>query len=113
MAKINVVLEGRFKNSDVCIYKDYIGTPGTKFIKDTISSYQIVDETNKDQYSFLKGALGAALFGSFGAVAGVGGKNKKEYLIIIEWRYNGLYNDDKSIILLDERYYKVFTNSML
>lgn len=112
MAKVNIVLEGRFKNSNICFYKNYIGTPGTKFIKDNISSYQIIDETNKDQYSFWKGALGVALLGGFGAVAGLGGKNKKEYLIAIEWKYNGLYNDNKSLILLDDKYYKVFIQSM-
>ncbi len=112
MAKINIVLEGRFKNSNICIYKNYIGMPGTKFIKDNISSYQIIDENNKDQYSFWKGALGVALLGNFGAVVGIGGKSKKEYLIAIEWKYNGLYNDSKSLILLDDRYYKVFAASM-
>lgn len=112
MTKINVVLEGRFKNSGICNYKEYIGTPGTKFTKDTINSYQVIDETNKDQYSFWKGALGVALLGGWGAVAGLGGKNKKEYLIAIEWTYPKNSTNNKSLILLDERYYKVFVKSM-
>ncbi|MBD5521321.1 MAG: hypothetical protein HDR03_08900 [Lachnospiraceae bacterium] len=50
-----------------------------------------------------------ALFGGIGAVAGIGGKNKssKEYLISIEWK-----SGEKSLILLDEKYYKVFIASM-
>lgn len=50
MTKINSIIEGRFKNSGICNYKEYIGTPGTKFTKDIIVSYQVIDETNKDQY---------------------------------------------------------------
>lgn len=65
------------------------------------------NETNKDQYSFWKGALGVTLLGGWGAIAGVGGKNKKEYLIAIEWK-----DGEKSLILIDEKYYKVFVASM-
>lgn len=46
-----------------------------------------------------------ALFGGLGAVAGIGGKTKKEYLIAIEWK-----DGEKSLI--DEEYYKVFVKSM-
>ena len=77
------------------------------FSKKTISSYTIIDETNKDQYSFWKGALGVALLGGWGAIAGLGGKNKKEYLIAIEWK-----DGEKSLILINEKYYKAFIKSM-
>lgn len=112
MAKINVILEGRFKDSGICNYKECIGTPGIKFKKNIINSYTVIDETNKDQYSFWKGALGVALLGGVGAIAGICGKNKKEYLIAIEWKYNGLYNDNKSLIFIDENYYQTFIRSM-
>lgn len=112
MAKVNIVLEGRFKGSGILMNKECVCVSGNNFTKSNISSYTIIDETNRDQYSFLKGALGVALLGNIGAVAGIGGKSKKEYLIVIEWKYNGLYNDNKSLILLDEKYYKVFIKSM-
>lgn len=106
MANINCVLEGKYKNKKV--------TCGTQlrvelypFSKHTISSYTVIDETNKDQYSFWKGALGVALFGGLGAVAGIGGKNKKEYLIAIEWK-----DGEKSLISINDEYYKVFVKSM-
>lgn len=41
-----------------------------------VISYTVIDETNKDQYSFWKGALGVALLGGLGAIAGVRGKKK-------------------------------------
>lgn len=106
MSQINSVLEGKYKNKRI--------TCGTQLRveldplnKRYISSYTVIDESNKDQYSFWKGALGVALFGGIGAVAGISGKNKKEYLIAIEWK-----DGDKSLILINDEYYKVFVKSM-
>mgnify|MGYP006939934799 CR=1 FL=1 len=106
MAKINCVLEGRYKNTKIT--KASILHIELQPICDRqISSYQVIDETNKDQYSFWKGALGVALLGGLGAVAGIGGKKKKEYLIAIEWK-----DGEKSLICIDDEYYKVFVKSM-
>ena len=106
MAKINVVLEGKYKDTK-------IKGGNTMWLDDTpvcsryISSYQVIDETNKDQYSFWKGALGVALLGGLGAVAGIGGKKKKEYLIAIEWK-----DGERSLILIDDEHYKDLVKSM-
>lgn len=111
MAQINIVLEGKYKNEKITstsilkIPNAEIG--GYPLSKNTVSSYTVIDETNKDQYSFWKGALGVALFGGFGAVAGIGGRNKKEYLIAIEWK-----DGEKSLILINDEYYKVLVKSM-
>lgn len=109
--KINIILEGKYKDKEIYISSNnnLLETSGVgwNFTKNTISSYTVIDESNKDQYSFWKGALGVALFGGIGAVAGIGGKNKKEYLIAIEWK-----DGDKSLILINEEYYKVFIRSM-
>ena len=112
MAKINVVLEGTYKDRMVCNEKDFLKIGGEKISKDTISSYEVINETNKEQYSFWKGALGVAILGGWGAIAGLGGKNKKEYLIAIEWTYPKNSTNNKSLIILDDRYYKVFVASM-
>ncbi len=105
MANINTVLEGKYKGNKIsggtALYAD------GWFSKRYISSYTLIDESNKEEYSFLKGALGAAFFGGLGAVAGIGGKSRKEYLIAIEWK-----DGDKSLILIDDKYYKIFVKSM-
>lgn len=106
MANINYVVEGKYKNKKIVNAGDMLLLDGG-LTKRYISSYTIIDETNKDQYSFWKGALGVALLGGWGAVAGIGGKNKKEYLIAIEWK-----DGEKSLILINEEYYKVFVKSM-
>lgn len=109
--KINIILEGKYKNEEIYHFskKDYLSPIGTglDFTKSNISSYTVIDETNKDQYSFFKGAMGVALLGGIGAIAGVHGKKKKEYLIAIEWK-----SGEKSLILIDDEYYKVLVKSM-
>lgn len=109
MAKINIVLEGKYKDVKIRNAGDLIGLSNDNiyFSKKRISSYTVIDETNKDQYSFWKGALGMAVLGGWGAVAGIGGKNKKEYMVAIEWK-----DGEKSLILIDDEYYKVFVKSM-
>lgn len=109
MRKNNIVLEGKYKDEYVFyIPRDKCLTQacGWSFKPPYISSYTVIDESNKDQYSFWKGALGVALVGGLGAIAGVNGKKKKEYLIAIEWK-----DGEKSLISLDEEYYKVFVKS--
>lgn len=115
MAQKCYVLEGKFKGERISAYSNCIYLPkvkpGCKFNKLKISSYQVLDENSKDskEYSFWKGALGVVLLGGIGAVAGIGGKKKstKEYLISVEWK-----DGEKSLILLDDKCYKVFVQSM-
>ena len=106
MSQINLVLEGKYKNKKISCGTQ-LRVDLDPFSKRYISSYTVIDESNKDQYSFWKGALGVTLFGSLGVVAGIDGKNRKEYLIAIQWK-----DGDKSLILIDDKYYKVFVKSM-
>jgi len=106
MPNINYVLEGKYKNEKIT-HGTLLYADSSPFSKRYISSYTVIDESNKDQYSFWKGALGAALFGGIGAIAGIGGKKKKEYLIAVEWK-----DGEKSLILINDEYYKVFVKSM-
>ena len=106
MTQINVVLEGKYKNVKIT-GGNTMWIDDTPICKRYISSYTLIDESNKEEYSFLKGALGAAFFGGLGAVAGIGGKSRKEYLIAIEWK-----DGEKSLILIDDEHYKTFVKSM-
>ena len=108
MATKNIVLEGKYKNirlrGDSCNLRirDTI-----TINKQSVKSYTVIDESNKDQYSFWKGALGVALLGGIGAVAGLRGKKNKEYLVALEWK-----DGDKSLISIDENNYKVLVANM-
>lgn len=103
----NYVVEGKYKNRKILGGSSLdIDVELQPLSKRYISSYTVIDESNKDQYSFWEGALGVALFGGLGAIAGVNGKKKKEYLIAVEWK-----DGEKSLISLDDEYYKVFVKS--
>lgn len=110
MDNINTVIEGEYKGNklynlsrDKCITQ----VLGYSFTPNYVDSYVVIDETNKDQYSFWKGALGVALLGGFGAIAGVRGKKRTEYLIAINWKY-----ENKSLICIDDELYKKFMMAM-
>ncbi len=110
MGRVNYVMEGTHKGHPVFKTKD------NKYLKICVeldklrvASYEVIDETNRESYSMWKGALGAALFGGLGAVAGIRGKSKKEYLVVIEWKTK---ITPKSLLCLDEEYYKILVRSL-
>lgn len=103
----NIVLEGKYKNEKVVNGLTTLGVGDGRINKLYVSSYTVIDETNKDQYSFWKGALGVALFGSIGAIAGLKGKKSKEYLVAIQWK-----TGEKSLICIDEDCYKTLVKIM-
>nr|DAU83644.1 MAG TPA: capsid protein [Caudoviricetes sp.] len=107
MRDVNVVLEGRYKGEKIG-YSSKQVVIHWSIDKTVISSYTVIDETNKDQYSFWKGALGVALFGGIGAIAGLKGKKSKEYLVAIQWKRTG----EKSLICIDEDCYKTLVKIM-
>lgn len=109
MGNINIVLEGKFKDNRIYgVTKDACLTQsGWDFKPPYVKSYTVIDESNKNQYSLWKGALGVALLGGVGAIAGIGGKKKTEYLIAIEWK-----NGEKSLICIDDEKYKILVKSM-
>lgn len=80
MKTVNVVLEGEWKGQEIFFSTRENALTicgGASLTQDYILSYTVIDETNKDQYSFWKGALGVALLGGLGAIAGVRGKKKR------------------------------------
>ena len=107
----NYVIEGTHKGSKIDCSNTRIWIKCQPYSRTmnklSISSYTVIDEFNKEEYSFWDGALGVALWGEFGAVAGIGGQKSKEYLISIEWE-----DGEKSLVYLDEEYYKAFVSSM-
>lgn len=113
MKNVNVVLEGEFKGKEVYYTSQQLRIVGGLPIeKKTVESYVVIDENNKDQYSFWKGALGVALLGGLGAIAGVRGKKRTEYLIAINWKKWTKAEGGKSLICIDDEYYKKFMMAM-
>lgn len=107
----NYVIEGTHKGSKIDCSNTRIWIKCQPYSRTmnklSISSYTVIDEFNKEEYSFWEGALGVALWGEFGTIAGIGGKKSKEYLVAVEWKEGG-----KSLLSLDEDAYKEFVKNM-
>lgn len=110
MAK-NYVLKGKYKDEKIkdgldCLYFPNVDH-GLWITKKRVSSYTLIDKTEKSEYSFWKGMMGMAMYGDGGSVFGIDGEKTTEYMISIEWK-----DGEKSLILIDEDCYKTFIASM-
>lgn len=71
--------------------------------KCNIKSYEIITEekVKSGSSAIMRGALGAAVLGPVGVLAGLTAKNKEIHTIAIEWK-----NGKKSLIEINDDYYK-------
>lgn len=78
-------------------------------LKTNVKDYEVIDESTKKSGSsaVLRGALGAAVLGPFGLLAGLSAKNKGVHLIAIEFT-----DGKRCLIEIDEKLYKIFRMSM-
>lgn len=106
MARVNYVLEGKYKNKKID-KGSYLFVHGVSFSKYNISSYKVINEANISQFSGWKALMGISALGSVGMALGIDGESSKEYLISIQWK-----DGEKSLILIDYNYYKRFVQSM-
>lgn len=106
--KINCVIEGDYKGNKIYNYSknNYLSqSGGWPFTKAYISSYTVIDESNKEYYSLGKSLLAVALDVPLGWA--YARNQRTEYLIAIEWK-----DGDKSLICIDDEYYKIFVASL-
>ena len=88
-----IYISSGFKN--VYIHKNYV------------EKYEMADKDTASQFSYGKAVVGNIVFGIIGTIAGIGGKNKKTYQIIICFR-----DGKKSLIEVNEKYYKIITRAL-
>lgn len=79
------------------------------FNKQTVSSYELLteDKVKSGSSAIVRGALGAALLGPVGLLAGLSAKNKGIYLVAVEWK-----TGQKSLLEMDDKLYKYFLKGM-
>lgn len=77
--------------------------------KCNIKSYEIITEekVKSGSSAIMRGALGAAVLGPVGLLAGLTAKNKEIHTIAIEWK-----NGKKSLIEINDDYYKQFIKDL-
>lgn len=107
MGTKNKVIAGDYMGLEIfCFDNIYIHDPfgvDIELNKETIKTYEIVDEESKKSASSMIGraALGAAILGPIGLLAGATARRKGIYTVAIE------FNDGKkSLLEIDEKRYK-------
>lgn len=112
MGAKNKVIKGDFEGQTVFkeLFAKNLKIGNSKSIfKTNVKEYEVIDEsTGKSGTSaVLRGALGVALLGGVGMLAGLSAKNKGVHLIAIEFT-----DGARSLIEIDEKLYKIFKMSM-
>lgn len=81
----------------------------TRLNKQTVDSYDLIteDKVKSGSSAILRGAVGAAVLGPVGLLAGLSAKNKGIYTIAIQWK-----NGNQSLIEIDDVKYKSFVKGM-
>lgn len=107
--KGDVYISGR----DDCLYID-TGSflPGKKIFinKKTVAFYDVIDEKSNKSFSsgVVRGAVGAAVFGPLGGIAGAASaKNKSKYTVSVQFR-----DGRSSLLELDDRSYQLLVRSL-
>lgn len=77
--------------------------------KSNITQYEIITEEHMKSgtSAIMRGALGAAVLGPVGILAGLTAKNKSIHTIAIEWK-----DGNKSLIEVDDKIYKVIITEL-
>ena len=106
----NEVLSGNYKGWSVCRMGG-CASIGYEFPlnKEKISGYELLseDKVKSASSALIRGAIGSAVLGPVGLLAGLSAKNKGIYLVAIEWK-----DGQKSLLELDDSHYKSFLNGM-
>ena len=110
----NRVIAGDFQGWNISLSSSLFGTPKfyltktftrEEISKATVARYDVVDSNNVASFgrAFVYGAVGQALFGPFGMLAGAlgGSKGKQSFVISIE-----LNNGKKALLEVDSKTYK-------
>ena len=107
----NGVIEFGFKGkiSITCV-KGLLKTETILVNRETVESYQIIDKNSTKSFSsgLARGAIGGALLGPVGAIAGAStAKTKSTYLVEVQFK-----DGHKSLLELDKNGFYLLTNAL-
>lgn len=116
----NSVLEGTYKGCLVNVSNGVISIGSKIICKHDIIRYEIITEEKRKSgtSAILRGATGIALLGGIGVLAALTAKDKKTYIVAIEWNSFFLNSKDKkkgdkSLLEIDDKIYNAFVKMML
>ena len=86
-----------------------IGLVKTIFLKEIVSNYEILDTNSRKSASsaVLRGALGAALLGPVGLLAGLSAKNKNSKVIALKFK-----DGQECVVEVDDKIFKAILKSL-
>lgn len=115
----NIVLEGAFKGRPINVTNGVILIDTRIICKHNIARYKIITEEKRKSGTsmILRGTAGIALLGSVGALASLTAKDKKTYIVAIEWDNLFLNSKDKkkgnkSLLEIDDKIYNALVKMM-
>ena len=116
----NMVVGGDYKNGvlnfsfggkvSIDCVKGFMKVETIHINRETVADYQIIDKESKKSFSsgLVRGAVGGALFGPVGALAGAStAKSKNKYLVELHFK-----NGCKSLLELDKNGFYLLTNAL-
>lgn len=107
---MNTVISGAYKGTSVALLFGKASINGIPIDKNYVTSCDQVTEEHRISLgsSLARGAVGGALLGPVGMIAGgISGKNKGTYTLAITWSDN-----QRSLIEVDDKTYKAILKEM-
>ncbi|HHT97440.1 MAG TPA: hypothetical protein GXZ90_06070 [Clostridiales bacterium] len=113
---MSYVMNGKYKDKKVKnnignvvyiqpnIFGDWI-----RLDKNTLAKYEVIteDTVKSGSSAILRGAVGVALLGGVGVLAGLSAKNKSTHIVAVEWK-----SGEKSLLSLKQYEYAVLVKNM-
>ena len=116
----NSVIGGDYKNGvlefgfggkvSITYWKGFLKTGTVIINRETVANYQIIDKNSTKSFSsgLARGAVGGALFGPVGAIAGANSaKSKDTYLVEVQFK-----DGCRSLLELDKNGFYLLTNAL-
>lgn len=103
----NSVIKGKYEGRGLTFLGDW---DFSYISKDTVDHYEVLDqESAKSMSSALtRGIVGGALFGQVGIAAAVTAKTKNIYTVVVYYKDS----DEKSLLEMDDKTYRLFLKQM-
>lgn len=103
----NKVIKGRYEGH----YLTFLGDWNSSYItKDTVDHYEVLDQESAKSMSsaITRGIVGGALLGPVGVAAAVTAKSKNIWTVVVYYKDS----DEKSMLEMDDKTYRLFLKQM-
>lgn len=102
----NRVIAGKYNGTSLYTFGEW----RLPISKDTVSHYEVLDQESAKSISsaLTRGIVGSALLGQVGIAAAVTAKTKNIYTVVVYYKDS----DEKSLLEMDDKTYRLFLKQM-